>query len=82
MKEAGSVHIYKINGKECFVVNAFHPSVFAKGVESGSLACREAVMRAALLEFCFLQAVNLATGIEVIGPGVEKLRSIARVLTL
>lgn len=34
-------------------------------------------MKAALLEFCFLQAVNLATGTEVIGPGIEKLRKVA-----
>lgn len=77
MREAGSVHIYKINGKECFVINAFHPSVFAKGVDSGSLACREAVMKAASLKFGFLQAVNMATGTEVVGPGIEKLRKIA-----
>ncbi|KAI7676763.1 hypothetical protein KC318_g72 [Hortaea werneckii] len=69
MQEAGLVRVFKINGQECSVINAFHPSVFAKGVDSGSLACREAVMKAALLEFCFLQAVNLATGTEVVGSG-------------
>lgn len=73
MKEAGLGHIFEINGKECSVINAFHPSVFAKGVESGGLACREAVMKAALLEFCFLQVVNLATGTEVVGPAVGEL---------
>lgn len=30
-------------------------------------------MKAALLEFCFLQVVNLATGTEVVGPAVGEL---------
>lgn len=34
-------------------------------------------MQAALLEFCFLQAVNIATGTKIVGPGIEKLRCMA-----
>ncbi|KAF2158752.1 hypothetical protein M409DRAFT_61410 [Zasmidium cellare ATCC 36951] len=77
MSEAGKARLVKINGKDCSVVNAFHPSVFAKNITSGSLAGGKAVMKAALLEFCFLQAVNLALGTEIVGSGIEGLRRIA-----
>lgn len=67
----------KIRGKECSVITAFHPSVFAKGISDGRLEGPEAVKQAALLEFCFLQAVNITTGTKIIGPGVEELRGLA-----
>lgn len=76
MSQAGLVHTLKIN-KDCYVVNAFHPSVFAKGLDAGRLQDREAVLKAALLEFCFLRAVNIAMGVAIVGAGIEKLRNLA-----
>ena len=77
MGEAGNRSKIDIGGKDRTIVSAFHPSTFAKDVEKGSLSNKAAVKQAALLEFCFLRAVNIAFGTDVSGSGLPKLRAMA-----
>jgi hypothetical protein len=77
MCEAESIWTLESAGKSYTVVSAFHPSAFAKSCREGRLPDRSAVRKAALLEFCFLRAVNKIHGVEIAGYGLQKLRATA-----
>jgi hypothetical protein len=77
MHEAGSIWTLESAKKSFTVVSAFHPSTFAKNCHEGRLPDKSAVRKAALLEFCFLRAVNKIHGIEITGYGLQKLRAAA-----
>lgn len=77
MREAGNTFNIKIKSKECTVVSAFHPSAFAKDSKDGKSLGKDNVLKAALLEFCFLRAMNILGGNGIIGDGLHRLRALA-----
>jgi hypothetical protein len=77
MGEAGDTFSVRINSKECKVVSAFHPSAFAKDSEEGKPLSRGNILKAALLEFCFLHAMNVLDGNGIVGNGIHRLRDLA-----
>lgn len=77
MGKAGDMFGVRIKTKECTVVSAFHPSAFAKDSEEGKPLSKTNILKAALLEFCFLRAMNVLDGNDIIGDGVHRLRTLA-----
>jgi hypothetical protein len=75
--EAGDTFSVRIKSKECTVVSAFHPSVFAKDAEDGRSLGKDNVLKAALLEFCFLRVMNVLDGDGIVGDGLPRLRALA-----
>lgn len=59
MGEAGDTFSVRIKNEECTVVSAFHPTAFAKDSEAGKPLSRGNILKAALLKFCFLRAMNV-----------------------
>ena len=81
MRFAGETSLFEIAGKPCTVVQAFHPShilksrnVSSEGVSSDR---RRFVRKTALLDFCFLRAVNAVQDTLIVGDGLDKLRGLA-----
>ena len=62
MQKAENESIVGIGKKDCTIINAFHPSTFAKGLKDGPLYEKGAVEKAALLEFYFLRAIRSVHG--------------------
>lgn len=73
--KAGDTTFMKFNGKNVHVVHAFDPSVFTK--YRGADGAKAELDKAVLL-FCFMLAVNLSEGIDVVGDGLGKLRDLIR----
>lgn len=81
LSEAGDKTFLKINGKNTYVVHAFHPSVLTKYRERNVADDPKAELDKFILLFCFMLAINLTENIDVVGTGLEKLRGLARQLS-
>jgi hypothetical protein len=77
IREAGNTFSVRFKSEKCTVVSAFHPSAFAKDAEEGKPLSRGDILKAALLEFCFLRAMNVLDGNDIIGNGAHRLRALA-----
>lgn len=77
LRFAGETSLFKIVGKHCTIVHAFHPSIFSKNIRDGPLPGPRAVYRAALLELSFLRAVNALQDTQIVGYELDKLRNAA-----
>ena len=81
MRYAGETSLFEIAGKRCTVVQAFHPSIILKSrsdsSERESSDRRRRVLKAALLEFCFLRALNAVRDTFIVGDGFRKLQGMA-----
>lgn len=71
--QAGDQTLLKMDKTFVHVVQAFHPSMVTKHATG-----RKAAIKDKLLQFCFVLAVNLAEGIDIVGPGLDKLRLLAQ----
>jgi hypothetical protein len=76
--KAGNTTFMKFGRKHVYVVHAFHPSVLTKYRDRSVAGDLKAELDKVLFLFCFILAVNLTEKIDVVGNGLEKLRTLGR----
>ena len=76
MRCAGDTSLFEVAGKLCTVVHAFHPSNILKNGDD-KIKDRLPLHKTALLDLCFLRAVNAVQDTQIVGGGIDKLRNMA-----